>query len=220
MFIININYKVKENEFKTVDNYTVMTVLNKKGKEFEVKLDNSDVDKVKSEGIWFAEWNKDFNNYLVTNIHASKTNKKGKSLKQSLQNIILNEDINAPIIHINGDTLDNRAQNLEVFNRNAVNEVETVDENTIAIILKDKFGNKVSKALISKEDLDTVVNDNYTWVSYRMYGEISVVANTPEGRIQLPILLMEPSKTQYVHHINLNPLDNRRNNLELKTIEN
>ncbi|WP_297633988.1 hypothetical protein [uncultured Clostridium sp.] len=196
-----------------------MIILNKKGKEFEVKIDSTDIEKVKAEGIWFAEWNKDFNNYLVTNIHSSKQNKKGKSLKQILQNIILNEDINAPIVHINGDTLDNRSENLEVFNRNAINETEAVDKNTIAIILKDKFGNKVSKALISKEDLDTVVNDNYTWVSHKLYGEISVIANTPEGRIQLPILLMNPSKDEYVHHINLNPLDNRRNNLELKTIE-
>lgn len=215
-FIINTNYKIKENEFKITENFAIMTVLNKKGKEFEVKLNLSDVEKVKAEGIWFAEWNKDFNNYLILNIQPSK---KGKASKQNLQNIILNEDMKAPIIHINGDALDNRAENLEVFNRNAINETEVLDGETIAIILKDKFGNKVSKALISKIDLDNVVKDTFTWVTHRISGNLCVVANTPEGRIQLSDLLMNPNKNQYVHYINLNPLDNRRINLEIKELD-
>ncbi|MGL4850029.1 MAG: hypothetical protein ACRC28_14095, partial [Clostridium sp.] len=156
--------------------------------------------------------------YLVVNIHSLKTNKKGKSLKQNLGNIVLNEDINAPIIHKNGDTLDNRASNLEVFNRNAMNETEIVDNTTVAIILKDKSGNKIAKTLISKEDLNDVVTDFYTWTLYKTNRETTVVANTPEGRLKLDVLLMNPTSKQYVHHINLNPLDNRKANLELKEI--
>ncbi|MGL5416000.1 MAG: hypothetical protein ACRDAU_10100 [Clostridium sp.] len=213
-----MDYKKIENTFKNENDYTVMTILNKKGKEFEVKVDTDSVDKIKAEGTWFAEWNKDSNSYLVVNIHSSKTNKKGKSLKQNLGNIVLNEDINAPIIHKNGDTLDNRAANLEVFNRNAMNETETVDNNTVAIILKDKSGNKIAKTLISKEDLNDVVTDFYTWTLYKTNRETTVVANTPEGRLKLDVLLMNPTSKQYVHHINLNPLDNRKANLELKEI--
>lgn len=45
-----------------------------------------------------------------------------------------------------------------------------------------------------------------------------VVANTTEGRIRLDELIMEPDEEMKVHHINLNPLDNRRKNLENKPL--
>ena len=40
--------------------------------------------------------------------------------------------------------------------------------------------------------------------------------NTKDGRIRLDELLMKPEEGMKVHHINLNPLDNRRKNLEVK----
>ena len=51
-----------------------------------------------------------------------------------------------------------------------------------------------------------------------MDGEPCVVANTPEGRIRLDSVIMNADAGQKVHHINLNPLDNRRDNLEIKEI--
>lgn len=195
-----------------------MTILSKNGTKLTTKIDTTDMDKVKNAGIWFAEWNKDFNSYLVQNISSTKLNKKSKPLKQSLQCFIMDTNIHVPIKHINNDTLDNRKSNLTVFMRDEKNEIEKIDNDTIAILLKDKYGNVHSKALISSTDLNQVVTDEYTWINYKVNGENCVVANTPNGRIHLDRILMEPSDNQTIHHINLNPLDNRRHNLELTEI--
>ncbi|WP_204596137.1 hypothetical protein [Clostridium sardiniense] len=203
-----------ENNFKTEEGVTFITILKKNGDELIAKIDSSDLDSVKSIGTWFAEWNKDFNNYLVLNISNTKKNKKNKPLKQSLQSIILDVSSTTPIRHINGDTLDNRRCNLEIVQRNTKNEYEKIDADTFAISLKDKYGKEQAKALISSSDLHTVVNDNYSWVYYRNNNDICVIANTPDGRIHLDRIIMKPSDSETIHHINLNPLDNRRSNLE------
>lgn len=214
MFKIKNNYKNIENNFKTEEGVTFITILKKNGDELIAKIDSSDLDSVKSIGTWFAEWNKDFNNYLVLNISNTEKNKKNKPLKQSLQSIILNVSSTTPIRHINGDTLDNRRCNLEIVQRNTKNEYEKIDADTFAISLKDKYGKEQAKALISSSDLHTVVNDDYSWVYYRNNNDICVIANTPDGRIHLDRIIMKPSDSETIHHINLNPLDNRRSNLE------
>ena len=84
----------------------------------------------------------------------------------------------------------------------------------MGIILRDKFGNPKETALISMEDVNKVVKDEYNWVFYKKGSELMVVANTTDGRIRLDELIMEPDEEMKVHHINLNPLDNRRKNLE------
>ncbi|MBY0754259.1 hypothetical protein K5V21_02205 [Clostridium sardiniense] len=203
-----------ENNFKTEEGVTFITILKKNGDELIAKIDSSDLDSVKSIGTWFAEWNKDFNNYLVLNISNTEKNKKNKPLKQSLQSIILNVSSTTPIRHINGNTLDNRRCNLEIVQRNTKNEYEKIDADTFAISLKDKYGKEQAKALISSSDLHTVVNDDYSWVYYRNNNDICVIANTPDGRIHLDRIIMKPSDSETIHHINLNPLDNRRSNLE------
>jgi hypothetical protein len=88
----------------------------------------------------------------------------------------------------------------------------------MAIILRDKFGNSKETALISMEDLNKVVIDGYNWVIHKKGSELMVVANTTDGRIRLDELIMSPDETMKVHHINLNPLDNRRKNLENKPV--
>lgn len=216
VFFITTNYKNLENKFEIKENVALITVLKKNGDKLISKIDADDLDKVKSLGIWFAEWNKDFNNYIVQNISSSKKNKKSKPLKQSLQSIILNTNPKAPIKHINGDTLDNRKCNLEIVERNTKNDTEVLSNDTVAIILKDKLGRVQEKAFISKADLELVTDDKYSWVLYKTNRDTAVVANTPEGRVYLDRLIMRPSDTQNVHHINLNPLDNRRCNLENK----
>jgi len=88
----------------------------------------------------------------------------------------------------------------------------------MGIILRDKFGNPKETALISTEDVNKVIKDEYNWVFYKKGSELMVVANTTDGRIRLDELIMEPYEEMKVHHINLNPLDNRRKNLENKLI--
>lgn len=195
-----------------------MTILNKKGAELATRIDTTDMEKIKNAGIWFAEWNKDSNSYLVQSINSPKTNKKSKALKQSLQCFVMDCDIHLPIIHVNGDTLDNRKVNLVEFKITDKNKIEKVDADTVAILLKDKYGNINSKALISSSDTKTVITDDYTWVNYKLNNKNFVIANTPKGRVHLDSLIMNPGDVQTVHHINLNPLDNRRHNLELKNI--
>lgn len=212
--VINTNYKTQENKYTTKGNLTEITVLKKDGSELICKIDTYDAEKVQKAGTWFAEWHKDFNNYLVLTL--TDTTSKGKSIKvkQTIQSIILDVNPKAPIKHLNGDTLDNRKENLELYDRTLKNDCKKIDHETMGIILRDKFGNPKETALISMEDVNKVIKDGYNWVYYKNGSNMMVVANTPEGRIHLDELIMNPDETMKVHHINLNPLDNRRKNLE------
>lgn len=207
------------NKYEIKDGIVYITVFKKTGEELITKINETDLEVVSNAGNWFAEWNKDCNNYIIQSISATKKNKKSKPLKQSIQSVILNVNPKAPISYFNGDTLDNRRSNLEIIERNTKNEYKILDDDTIGIILKDKLGKKEGVTLISKEDLNTVINDNFSWVIYKNHGKISVVANTPDGRLYLDYLLMQPSKNEDVYHINLNPLDNRGENIKLVSIE-
>ncbi|MGL4773612.1 MAG: hypothetical protein ACRC2K_08625 [Clostridium sp.] len=216
---MNINNKNTENIFQVKGDVTLVTIYKKNGTPLKAQIDTEDLEKVKAVGNWFAEWNKDYNSYLVQNISSVKVNKKAKPLKQGIQAIIMDVSQTTPIKHINGDTLDNRKANLRVYDRNEKNEIEEVDDSTTAILLRDKHGNVNAKALISVEDKELVLQDKFVWTTYKKKEANYVVANTPEGRIYLDKLIMEPTDTQKIHHINLNPLDNRRSNLELTNID-
>lgn len=211
-----MNYKNYKNQYEINGDHASVTALKKDGSEVTFQIDAEDVERIKAMGTWFIEWHKDFNAYTVQNITAVKGK---KPLKQSLQTFVLNTNPHAPVKHINGDMLDNRKTNLQIVERNQKNQCETVDETTTAIILTDKYGTPHAKALISTMDLKKVVTDSLSWSEYKRNGVISVVANTPEGRIHLDELLMKPEENQTIHHINLNPLDCRRENMELKEIE-
>ena len=206
------------NYYEIKDNVAYITILKKAGTELITKIDAENLESITSMGTWFAEWNKDYNNYIVQNISSTKRNKKSKPLKQSLQSVILNVNPKAPIRYINGDTLDNRKCNLEIFNQNTINEYEKND-GVISIILKDKYGKKEGIALISEEDLPSVVNDNYSWVLHKTHNKISVVANTPNGRLHLEELIISCDENHKIEHINNNPLDNRVTNLKLVPLE-
>lgn len=214
MFFINTKYKTIENKYEIKGDVALISILNKKGSELIAKIDVEDIEKVKEMGSWFAEWHKDFNSYLVQNLSSTTPVK-----KSTIQSVILKvNNNNAPIKHINGDTLDNRKCNLEIVQRNSKNDYEIIDENTVSINLVDRNGKVSSKALISKEDLDVVLNGDLSWVEYKNNDKINVIANTPDGRVYLDKMLMNPTDKEKVHHINLNPLDCRRTNMENKKI--
>ena len=219
MLIININYKKTKNYYDKQGDIALITVLKKNGDQLVAKIDSEDIERVQNMGTWFAEWHKDFNSYLVQNISEGLVDGKAKDVKHSLQSVIMGTSSKTPIKHINGDTLDNRKSNLEIVQRNSKNDYKIINEKEVAILLKDKYGKVEEQALISREDLTTVVSDEYSWVYYKRNGKINVVANTPNGRVYLDEFIMKPEDNMIVHHINLNPLDNRRSNLENKLIE-
>ena len=208
-------YNEVGNTYETTENAAYITVLKKDGTELVTKVDLDDLDTIKEMGTWFAEWNKDYNDHIVQNISKTKKNKKGKPLKQSLASFLLNVSPKAPILYLNGDTLDNRRINLDIAKSATSNEVLTKDDHTLSIVLKDKIGRIEGYASISPEDLDLAVNDKYTWVLHKTQGKISVVANTVEGRIPLYKVLLNPSDYEKIHFKNGNSLDNRRENIYL-----
>ncbi|MBO3445247.1 hypothetical protein [Clostridium sp. CCUG 7971] len=216
MFVIN-NYKTTENKYETQGSVTLITILKKNNTELVAKIDTEDLEKVQAMGIWFAEWHKDFNSYLVQNLTVTKENKKIKSTKKNLQSVILDTQVSAPIRHINGDTLDNRKCNLELVDTKEKNAYEVIDDETIAVILRDKYGKIQEKALVSFKDLDRVINKRYTWICHKGSKQPQVIAHTPNGKVHMADVIMKPGEDERVHHINLNPLDNRRKNLENKS---
>ena len=82
------------NYYEVKEDVAYITVLKKDGTELITKIDLENLEKIKNMGTWFAEWNKDYNNYIVQNISSTKKNKKSKPLKQSLQSVILNVNPN------------------------------------------------------------------------------------------------------------------------------
>lgn len=208
---IKSKFKAKENQYEINGNVAILKVSKKNGTIVDVKIDAEDLEKVLEKGNWFAEWNKDFNSYLVQNVSFDSTN--DKKVKQTLHSFIMGVHTKAPIIHCNGDTLDNRKSNLEIYDQNKINEYKELDTETIAIILRDKYGKEKAKTLITKEDLNRVINSGYTWVYYKRKGEPYAVANSPEGRIYLDRFIMNTPEDMITEHINLNTLDNRKSNL-------
>lgn len=134
--------------------------------------------------------------------------------KESLHSFILDVNTKTPIKHLNGDTLDNRKSNLEVFNKNSYNEYKEFDE-TAEIVLRDNNGAKKGIAIIDKTDLYKVLNNGYPWVYHKVDEKPHAVANTPKGRIFLDKFIMGDDQNIAVNHINFNTLDNRKDNLEI-----
>ena len=195
-----------------------MKISKKDGSLLDAVIDTEDLEKVLSKGVWFAEWHKDFNNYLVQNI-TEPLDPKQHAVKQALHSFILDVSPNAPIRHLNDSTLDNRKSNLQIFDHTAVNDYVVSGENTIAIILRDKYGKENGKTFIDKEDLAKVVTKGYTWVLYILKKEPYAIANTPEGRVYLNRFILDTPEEMISHPINLNTLDNRKSNLENKIVE-
>ena len=181
----------------------------------DVKIDAADLGRVLKKGIWYPEWNSDFNNYLVQNVSDCTVDGKVRSRKQSLHSYILGVHPKAPVVHKNGDTLDNRKSNLEIYDQNRPNDFENLDSETAAIILRDKLGLERGRAIVDKKDLDRAINSGFTWVYYKPNNEPYAVANTPEGRLYLSKFVLKAPQDATVESINLNTLDNRKSNLKI-----
>jgi hypothetical protein len=190
----------------------------KDGTTINTTIDSEDLSKVLEKGTWFAQWHKDFNNYLAQTLSEQLEGDKKIIEKQTLQAFLLNVHTKAPIRHINGDTLDNRKSNLELYEQSKINDYQEFNADAIALILRDKYGKENAKTLIDKEDLDRVISTGYSWVCHKINKEPYAVANTPEGRIFLNRFIMQTPENKVTHAINLNTLDNRKANLEHITL--
>lgn len=211
--IINNQNETKTNEYKINQNVAYLELRKKDGSTVDATIDTDDLKRVLEEGIWFAEWHKNFNNYLVENIKHTIDDKTHME-KQTLQAFILGEAPKAPIRHLNGNTLDNRKANIQVFEQNTINDYKELNSETISIILRDKYGRENGKTLIDKEDFDRIINSRYAWILYKLNSKPYAVANTPKGRIFLNKFIMDTPENSVTHPINLNTLDNRKCNLE------
>jgi hypothetical protein len=215
VLVIKNKYDTKANEYEVNGKIAYVKLRKKDGTIIDTKIDSDDLNRVLEKGTWFAEWSKDFNNYLVKTLSSSSENGKKTKEKQTLQSFILDTNTKTPIRHISGDTLDNRKCNIKIYDQNAVvNDYEVVDSESVYIILRDKYGRKSEKTLIDKDDLDRVINSLHSWVYYFHEGEHYAVANTKNGRIYLHNFIMntpEDTVTKYVTH---NTLDNRKSNLK------
>lgn len=215
MFIIKTKNepKIKATEpiaFEVNKNVANLQLKKKNGSTLIAKVDAEDLQRVLAAGDWFAEWHKDYNSYLVQH-YIEGSNQKGK---ESLQAFLLGEGPKTPIRHLNGDTLDNRKTNLELYDRNTHNHYKELNSDTVAVILRDSKGVENGRAIVDKADLYRVMNNGFPWVLYKNDDKPHAVANTPKGRLYLDSFIMNSADNMNVHHINLNTLDNRKSNLE------
>lgn len=204
--MIKAKHKAKGNKYEVNGSIAYLGLYKKNGSTTKTMIDADDLQMVLEKGTWFAQWHKDFNNYLVQTF--------GENSKETLQAFLLKVPTKAPVRHINGDTLDNRRCNLELYEQNKTNDFQEFDQKAVALILRDKYGNEKGKTIIDKEDLDRVINAGYCWVNHKVNGESYAVANTPKGRIFLNRFILQSTENEVTHAINLNTLDNRKANLE------
>lgn len=76
-----------------------------------------------------------------------------------------------PIKHADKDTLNNCKSNLKIYSKDMINDYEEVEDDTVAIILRDKYGREKARTLIDKEDLERVKANGYTWSYFKGNGD-------------------------------------------------
>lgn len=220
MFDINIKQLEKGNKYEINGDVAYLEVTKKDGTIIKATIDAEKLDSVLEKGTWFAQWNKDFNNYFVQNLCESYKGDEKCIEKITLQSFLMNVHTKAPIRFKNGDTLDNRICNLELYKQNETNDYKELDADTIAIILRDKYGKEIGKALIDKEDFERVMSTGYHWDCHKVNSKPYAVANTPEGRIFLNKFIMQTPENDILNAINLNTLDSRKSNIKQIVLSN
>lgn len=185
-----------------------LTAYTKKGKPVVALFDATDLNKVNAFKNWRAVWHTDFDCQVIE----SKEFEAGRAIRTPLASAILGCSPHAPIRHINGDFLDNRGSNLEIFNvKSEPNAYKTVEAG-ILMILKDRYGRVVGECLIDGGDLDQVVDGGHVWLKKRRPSGQPYVVNT-DGLLLAHYLL--GVREGFVRYENKNPLDNRRQNIKI-----
>lgn len=209
---------IKGNEYEICGDKVFLKLNKKDGTNLITQIDLEDLQRVLEKGTWFGEWHKDFNNYLVHNVSYYYIDGKRHRKKTTLHSFIMDTGSNAPIRHVDNDTLNNCKSNLKVYSQEMMNDYEEEDDNTITIILRDKHGREKARTLIDKEDLEGVINNGYTWSCFQAKGDPYAVSNSSKGRVYLHRFIMNTPKGMVTDHINHNTLDNRKCNLTNATL--
>lgn len=182
----------------------------KKEKPVVAIFDAVHIDKINAFKNWRAVWQNELDCQLVE----SKDFKDGHAIKTPVAAAILECSPNAPIRHLNGDILDNRCANLEIFDVKAqANDYRKIEAG-IAVILKNRSGRVVGETLIDSEDFDLVVNSGHIWFKKQRFNGQPYVVNQ-DGRLLAHLLLN--INAGYVAYKNKNPLDNRRANIKFES---
>lgn len=209
--MINDNITKKEqetmvNEHEIMGGKAVLKLKKRDGSFIHTQIDLVDLEKVLNKGVWSPEWNKDYNNYLVQNISYKE--------KTFLHSFVLDENSKTPIMHLDGNPLNNCRSNLNIYNQDMKNEYEEVDDNTVSVILRDNNGVKRAKTYIDKDDLDRVINSGFSWCYFKFNKSPYAVANTPEGRVYLHDFILNNDEDMVIDDKIHNTLDNRKKELK------
>lgn len=208
-------HEVKRNDYEIKGNVALLKLPKKDGSIIYCKIDPVDLRKVVDKGSWFAEWSKEFNNYLakteITNGNIVE--------KLSMDSFILDAHPKATIRHFNEDTLDNRRDNIQIYNANSTNDFVEFDQDTISIILRDKYGREKARTNIDKNDLSRVVNNEHSWVYYKRGTDHFAVMNSPDGRTFLQDYVMNTPQDKVTKFKDFNTLNNKKSNLFIASTE-
>ena len=186
-----------------------LTAYTKKGKPITAIFDGIDMDKVAAFKNWRAVWCTDFDVPVIE----SKDFKDGHGIRTPVAAAILGCSPNAPIHHKNANFLDNRRFNLEIYDVLArPNDYEV--GNCVTMSLKDRCGYVVGVSYIDKVDLDFVIHQGHVWFKKRRASGQPYVVN--QDGLLLAYYLLGVSEG-FITYLNKNPLDNRRENINIKT---
>lgn len=188
-----------------------LTAYTKKGKPVVSLFDATDLDKIKDYGNWRAIWSTEFDCQIIE----AKTYGGGHAKRTSVAAVILGSSPNAPIRHLNGDFLDNRQSNLEIYDVKAQPNAYQLVESDVIMALKDRYGRVVGECLIDETDLDFVINQKHVWLKKRRPSGQPYVVNVDGLLLAHHLLQVE---TGFVQYENKNPLDNRRQNIKIEAM--
>jgi len=184
-----------------------LTAYTKKEKPIVALFDVADIGKVEAFSNWRAVWDTRLDGPTIE----SKALHEGRAIRTPVAAAILGCSPNAPIRHLNGDVLDNRRVNLEIYDvKGQPNDYEVVDGHVV-VMLRDRYGVVIGEALIDKDDLESVINDDHVWLKKRRSNGQPYVVNQ-NGLLLAHFLL--GLDVGFVVYLNKNPLDNRRSNIK------
>ena len=89
VLFINAKHETKGNKYEIEGNVAHLELYKKDGTTTNATIDAEDLKVVLEKGTWFAQWHKDFNNYLVLTLNEIDVANKKHMEKQTLQSFLV-----------------------------------------------------------------------------------------------------------------------------------